>query len=540
MFGFISKRLFGKVFILIFLAIFMVLFLFTTEATRLQKESIISSLESESKTMADAMTLLNKENLIIDNKIGIFEFLNEYVKLNKQIESVIISRNENAYNIIIKKESWDVIDSKNEIYESAQNDFVQFSIITSPYLNKKVFKYTYPIYFSNILWGWLHIDVSLIEYDKKIEQMYLQFIFLAIFMLITSIFLSYFIAKMVAKPIVSLNNVSNEIARGNLSIRANITTNDEIGILAKSYNKMLENLENSQNELKNSRNKLELRVQERTKELEDVNSKLEEKSKLLKELNDGLEERVKEEIRKQQKQEQLLIQQSKLAAMGEMIGNIAHQWRQPLNALSLVLQNINFAYEMDDLSEEFMHKSMDKANLLTNTMSKTIDDFRNFFKPNKQEVEFFLSDAVKNAISLIESTFQHHNITVESKINDDVNIKGFPNEFSQVILNILNNAKDAIIENNVNSGKVLINVEKVDNNAIISIIDNAGGIPDNVLEKVFNPYFTTKEEGKGTGIGLYMSKTIIETNMNGKLEVENIENGAKFTIIIPILENKND
>lgn len=233
MFGFISKRLFGKVFILIFLAIFMVLFLFTTEATRLQKESIISSLESESKTMADAMTLLNKENLIIDNKIGIFEFLNEYVKLNKQIESVIISRNENAYNIIIKKESWDVIDSKNEIYESAQNDFVQFSIITSPYLNKKVFKYTYPIYFSNILWGWLHIDVSLIEYDKKIEQMYLQFIFLAIFMLITSIFLSYFIAKMVAKPIVSLNNVSNEIARGNLSIRANITTNDEIGILAK-------------------------------------------------------------------------------------------------------------------------------------------------------------------------------------------------------------------------------------------------------------------------------------------------------------------
>ena len=108
MFGFISKRLFGKVFILIFLAIFMVLFLFTTGATRLQKESIISSLESESKTMADAMTLLNKENLIIDNKIGIFEFLNEYVKLNKQIESVIISRNENAYNIIIKKERGDV------------------------------------------------------------------------------------------------------------------------------------------------------------------------------------------------------------------------------------------------------------------------------------------------------------------------------------------------------------------------------------------------------------------------------------------------
>ncbi len=195
---------------------------------------------------------------------------------------------------------------------------------------------------------------------------------------------------------------------------------------------------------------------------------------------------------------------------------------------------------MDDLSEEFMHKSMDKANLLTNTMSKTIDDFRNFFKPNKQEVEFFISDAIKNAISLIESTFQHHNITIESKINDDANIKGFPNEFSQVVLNILNNAKDAIIENNIGSGKVLINVEKIDNKATISVIDNAGGIPNDILEKVFNPYFTTKEEGKGTGIGLYMSKNIIETNMNGKLLVENIENGAKFVIIVPILENKND
>ena len=490
--------------------------------------------------MADAMTLLNKENMIIDNQIGIFEFLNEYVKSNKQIESVIISRNDNAYNIIIKKDSWDVIDSKNEIYELAQTNYVQSSIIESPYLNKKVFKYSYPIYFTNILWGWLHIDISLVEYDKKIEQMYLQFVLLAIFMLITSIFLSYIIAKMVSKPIISLNSLSNEIAKGNLSIRANMTTNDEIGTLAKTYNKMLENLENSQNELKNSHNKLELRVQERTKELKEVNSKLEEKSKLLKELNEGLEERVKEEIKKQQKQEQLLIQQSKLAAMGEMIGNIAHQWRQPLNALSLVLQNINFAYEMGDLDEKFMNKSIEKANLLTNTMSKTIDDFRNFFKPNKQEVEFFLSDAVKNAITLIESTFQHHSINIEIKIEDDVNIKGFPNEFSQVILNILNNAKDAIIENKIIGGKVSIDVKKEKDNAIISIIDNAGGIPNEILEKIFNPYFTTKEEGKGTGIGLYMSKTIVETNMGGKLHVENVKSGANFVIIFPLREDSND
>jgi signal transduction histidine kinase len=370
--------------------------------------------------------------------------------------------------------------------------------------------------------------------------MYQQFIYLTILMLFSSLILSYLIAKMVSKPIISLNSVSSEIAKGNLSIRANITTKDEIGILAKTFNNMLENLEFSQKELKNSHNKLELRVQERTKELENVNSQLEEKSKLLKELNDGLEEKVKKEILKQQKQEQLLIQQSKLAAMGEMIGNIAHQWRQPLNALGLVLQNIYYSYKMDDLDDEFMDKSIKKANLLTNSMSKTIDDFRNFFKPNKEEVIFELTDSVKNSITLIESTFLHNNIAIKYVVEEDIKVKGFPNEFSQVILNILTNAKDAIIEKNILNGEVTINTSKDNSYAYVKIVDNAGGIPKNIIEKIFNPYFTTKEEGKGTGIGLYMSKTIIETNMNGKLEVENIQNGALFTIKIPLKEILND
>jgi HAMP domain-containing protein len=237
MFKLISERLFGKVFVLIFLAIFIVLSIFTYQASILQKESILNSLQSESKTMADAITFLNKEQMIIDNQIVVLEFLNEFLNVNNQIETMILSR-KNGNNIILKRNYWDTIENKFEIYDKSQIDVPSYEIVISPYVEKKVFKYTYPIYFSGVLWGWLHIDLSLDEYENKISQMYKQFIYLTIFMLFSSLILSFLIAKMVSKPIISLNSVSSEIAKGNLSIRANITTKDEIGILAKTFNNM--------------------------------------------------------------------------------------------------------------------------------------------------------------------------------------------------------------------------------------------------------------------------------------------------------------
>ncbi|SKB82043.1 ATP-binding protein [Malaciobacter marinus] len=257
-------------------------------------------------------------------------------------------------------------------------------------------------------------------------------------------------------------------------------------------------------------------------------------------LKKELHEKVKEEIDKQRKQEQLLIQQSKLAAMGEMIGNIAHQWRQPLNALGLVMQNIQFAYNMGDLDDKFMEKSINKANILTSSMSKTIDDFRNFFKPNKTKEYFKINKTVKKAIYLIESTFEHNYIEIEKDFSkEDIEVYGFANEFSQSILNILSNAKDALIEKRVEDAKVKIRVYKDKNSAIVQIEDNAKGISKDIKEKIFEPYFTTKEEGKGTGIGLYMTKTIIENSMGGEISVENTDLGACFTICVPLLSKEN-
>ncbi|WP_129097374.1 sensor histidine kinase [Malaciobacter mytili] len=251
-------------------------------------------------------------------------------------------------------------------------------------------------------------------------------------------------------------------------------------------------------------------------------------------LNKKLQIEVEKEIKKQREQEQLLIQQSKLAAMGEMIGNIAHQWRQPLNALGLVMQNIQFAYQIGELDTDFMNKAVEKTNTLTTNMSKTIDDFRNFFKPNKTKSYFKINETIEKTIFLLESTFEHYNIKIQRDLAKDIELFGFSSEFSQSILNILSNAKDALIETTLENKKIVVKSYKKDETVIIEIEDNAGGIEDKIKDKIFEPYFTTKEEGKGTGIGLYMTKTIIENSMYGKLEVENTKDGAKFIIKLPI------
>ena len=322
---------------------------------------------------------------------------------------------------------------------------------------------------------------------------------MVILVIVIALLMSSYLSKKIENILVG----TKKFANNELDYRIKVTSKDEIGQLENSFNEMA--------------------------------GKIEDLIKEEKKLNCNLEQKVQIETSKQKEQEQLLIQQTRLAAMGEMIGNIAHQWRQPLNALGLVLQNLKFSYDMGELDEKMMDKSINKADMLTKNMSKTIDDFRNFFKPNKSKEKFGINENINKAIELVESTFEHHNIKLEKNFSsDELEFHGFPNEFSQVILNILTNAKDAIIENKILNPLVIVETKIENDNICISIKDNANGIDENIVNKIFEPYFTTKDEGKGTGIGLYMSKIIIENNMNGKIEVYNLEKGANFIIKLPI------
>jgi len=252
----------------------------------------------------------------------------------------------------------------------------------------------------------------------------------------------------------------------------------------------------------------------------------------LKQLTQTLEQRVAEEIAKGREKDHLLIQQAKLASMGEMIGNIAHQWRQPLNNIGLLIQDLKNAQEFGDFDKEYLNASVDKAMTIIHSMSVTIDDFRYFFAPQKEPQEFSMAESVIKSISFVNVSFKNSGIDIELDIKDDITVEGFPNEYSQVLLNLLNNARDVLIERDVKQPKVTIRLFREDNRAVLTIRDNGGGIPADIIDKIFEPYFSTKQDDKGTGIGLYMSKMIIENKGNGKLTAKNTKDGAEFRIEI--------
>ena len=257
-----------------------------------------------------------------------------------------------------------------------------------------------------------------------------------------------------------------------------------------------------------------------------------------KRLNIELEIRVEDEIKKQKAQEEILIHQSRSAEIGEMINNIAHQWRQPLNNLSLTIQNIGFKYENDVLTKEELNETIDKSKMIINSMSNTIDTFRNFFEPTKNKNLFKVEHSIENTLEILSSTLRFYNIEVVKEIIDDVEIYDYENEFSQVLLNIITNARDALVSNKIEKPIIKVNVSKIENNVIVKIKDNANGIKEEIIDRIFEPYFTTKGKGNGTGIGLYMSKLIIEKNMNGKLTVKNDNNGAVFIITLNITKQE--
>jgi len=281
-------------------------------------------------------------------------------------------------------------------------------------------------------------------------------------------------------------------------------------------------------------------------ELADLNNNLESiieaKTEELQQLNNNLERKIQEEVDKNRQKDQQMIQQSRFAALGEMIGNIAHQWRQPLSAISSTASGMQLQLELDIASKEEINKSYEDIIGYTEFLTQTIEDFRSFMKQDSNVVEFDINDVVQKAIGITSAGFKDHDIKLITHFSETpLKVMGSPSKLSQVFLNILNNAKDAIVENKIDPGYVDLITKQENDQYIITIQDNAGGIPKNIIDKVFDPYFTTKHQSQGTGIGLYMSKDIVEKHMNGIITVENkiatIEgkefSGACFIIKIP-------
>ncbi len=276
---------------------------------------------------------------------------------------------------------------------------------------------------------------------------------------------------------------------------------------------------------------------------------VEKKTKELKELNNNLEQKIKLEVAKNRKKDIIMFQQARFASLGEMLNNIAHQWRQPLGSITMIIQSFQTKMRVNKLSPEFVEQKVKDALLLAQNMSNTLDDFKNFFSPNRSKNSFFIKDCVEHSIELSKYFLNKENIKIDLIVKNDRQITTFYNELSHIFLNIISNSKDALVSSvNKNDRIIKIIVNSKKNFVFINIIDNGGGVPDDILPKIFEPYYTTKYKSAGTGIGLYMSKQIIEKHLNGEISCKNIKlevnkkvfKGASFTITIPIFEDKNE
>jgi len=255
----------------------------------------------------------------------------------------------------------------------------------------------------------------------------------------------------------------------------------------------------------------------------------------LQELNANLEERVEEEVKKNRDKEKQLYEQSKRAQLGEMIENIAHQWRQPLAVISAAVSGMKIQKEVGFLNDEDFIKTSDKVVNITQHLSDTIEDFMGFIKEERNISKFILQKQIDKALNIVRDTLINSHIKlIKNYEEEQIEMNSISGELSQVILNIINNAKDILIERKIEDKKVYINISKKGSFALITIEDNAGGIPNEILPKIFDPYFTTKHQLHGTGIGLYMSTSIVSGSLKGKLYAKNSLNGAKFYIEIPI------
>lgn len=268
-----------------------------------------------------------------------------------------------------------------------------------------------------------------------------------------------------------------------------------------------------------------------------------QKTKELRKFNDDLQQIIQKEIKESRQKDQIMYQQARLASIGEMIQNIAHQWRQPLNSLTLIIQSFKIKFKDGNLSQNFIENQTQNALRIAKNMSDTIENFRNFFQPDNAKKAFNITTSIHNSIKIIEATLLKNGIDIFVFVPEKMSLLGYENAFAQVVLNLINNAQDAILMENVRNGIIEISSQLENEEISLIFLDNAGGIKTQEIEKIFEPYFTTKHQSLGTGVGLYMVKQIVEKQLNGRIIAKNQEwesritrqryYGASFKITLP-------
>ncbi|CAM3847283.1 ATP-binding protein [Arcobacter cloacae] len=494
-------------------------------------------------------------NMIERNSIS-WVLSNDFLGLEELIYS--ISKYPNLeYAMVLNKEAKVLAHSQKELVNLYLADDISLDFFNSQKIepsilvqNDAIIDYISPIIMENQHIGWVRIGLNqdlTLQNLKNIFQEGLFFIFLAI---VIGYLFSYFLAKNITKDLYDLIKIANQTATGDKKQRSKVYLNrkDELGILSKEINKMLDKIEEDEKKLEITNMQLENDIVEleildkKLSELnQDLEKKVEEKTYELKLLNENLEKEIEDEVEQNRQKDNMLFQQSKMASMGEMMENIAHQWRQPLSFISTSASGIRLHKEFNTLSDELLDEAIENIMNSTQFLSNTIDDFRDFYKTDKVKSKFNVKEIIEKTLKLTSSRFTNRAIKVIKDI-DEIFIFGFENELIQVLVNILNNARDELEKLPNDERFIFVTLKQKEDKVIISVKDNAGGVNEKIINRVFEPYFTTKSDEKGTGIGLYMSNEIITKHFNGKIHVQNEVfihqqkeyKGANFVIEVPL------
>lgn len=346
--------------------------------------------------------------------------------------------------------------------------------------------------------GRVHVGMSTQVIQRNLRHLLMHLLPFVVGILGLGILGAYLFAASITRPLSRLAKAAAQIGEGKRDVTVTISSRDEIGELAHSFNRMSTELAAQQQQLEA--------------------------------LNQSLEERIAVALADLRQRDQALVVQSRLAAMGEMIDSIAHQWRQPLNNIGLIIQTIQALSRDNGISRDELEQDLSNAMEIIYFMSHTIDDFRNFFRQDKESLPFSVNDAVSRAVAFVTPSLRNRGIALELDEQPGISAEGYVNEYSQVILNIICNAKDVFSEREIQNPLIRLSITAEGGHSVVIIQDNGGGIDPAILPQIFDPYFSTKHEAHGTGIGLYMSRVIIEQNMAGRLSACNVEGGAEFRI----------
>ncbi|WP_320034388.1 HAMP domain-containing sensor histidine kinase [Halarcobacter sp.] len=487
---------------------------------------VIASLLIES-LMLTLMVIKNvdqlEDNLSVQTHIRLDE---QKILLQSALVAPIVQMDYATIDAILKEtkkistiEYLAVVDSRNNCissvgWEDCKNlPSPEKNPFSSESLEDERFDTSIPIALSSQNLGKAYLGLSTRFYVQAKEEMIIRSIIIAMVELILSAFLLITVSKWIIKNLVKLTHTADAIAHGDYSQRIDLGDSKETFELQNSFNLMAENIEKNIDSLK-------------------LSNKKEKK----------LFEKLKSQLEKNNEQAQLIKQQTRMAVIGEMLNNIAHQWRQPLNAITVQLSSLKLKNELNIVEENDISDTADSVIKYAKYLSNTIDDFRNFMKSNPRKENFSIKESFQKAVDIVSASLKNNYINLKLEdTEDDFFIDGIKNELTQVFINLLNNSKDILSENNIKQKVIEVKFYKDNEDIIITIQDNAGGINESIIDKIFDPYFTTKHKSQGTGIGLYMSTKIINEHFNGEIIVKNddivFENnsykGAKFFIVLP-------